>query len=354
MDIQRLPRILLLLLLLVAPALAEEETTPTLVLSVSEWNGLAARDLELSVAPHGGTAELARTNQRGLATYRAPELTDGSPTVSLPGKEGRLVLSGEAQRSSLRRIYLRLFRADGDPEALRELGESAGDLYRTVRDLGGEDTAPPTELTALRVFAFLQDQREEVPLSNEDYSDDGAPGTGLLTIRAIGDRGEDRSGVSLELFVYDRAERMVQYVTAERTNELGIAVFSGLDPDALYRVETARTEGTPARTGILSVGADEDRTLPPLVLHPADRTVSGFLLFEEMPAAGFEVRSRSSLGQPVLSTTSDRSGFFVLGPLRPGDVDLEFREPGSANWRGAVLARTGDRELLLPVDWLTP
>src|SRR5690606_4677548 len=88
MQLRGLVHLLLLTagMFLAGPLAAEEETSPTLLLSVTEWTGLAAGGLEVTFSPSGGEPEVARTDRRGTAAFHTADPKDRSLRISIPAE----------------------------------------------------------------------------------------------------------------------------------------------------------------------------------------------------------------------------------------------------------------------------
>ena len=350
-----------------------EEARRVLVLvNAQDHAGVAIEGVRFSITDADGERDVLETDEFGFIRHELVDADeDATPEVSVADdrfRSGSTLYSRRRSRSAItHHHHIQLFRSDPHRMTISERRsylEALPAMLRRERREAGAESLP------LSLAVFLDGVREQVedeseiefppPPEEPEEPEEGEeerepvipepepPGVEVTVLDSMGQPAHRR----LVLLWTDRGDdEAIHAVRRGRTDERGMVRFGGLEPDRLYRAETARD-----RDGMLARGtpfrAREDRfvELRPVVLREEQRALTGFVFDGEDPVRGATIRVLPS-NQPELTVVTNEFGFFELSPLQPGEVPLSIRERGGRELRLPPL-RPGRNEVVLPLDLL--
>ncbi len=287
---------------------------------------------------------------------------DGRATLDRPAGETFLVrsvddrfMTEEPEQTAMpndRMQVWRLFASDTSTLAAEERRELAV-FWPRIRMQTDWTTPPalPAELTDLRLLRFIEPHRveaeEAIELEGSKFAGDGT-----FAFRVLDERGRSAPSVLTRLYVLDEATGKIQPVGVARSAENGGVAFEGLSREYHFRARIVDVPGIPAQTGI-ALPKEAGKSMGSLILRRQDERIAGFVVRKSKPAVDAIVRTELKPGARSLTTSTDASGYFILGPVNEQVVSIVVTlntEHGavSTTWN----ARTG-REEFINLDLLT-
>lgn len=351
-----------------APAQApsgDASTSPTLMLSVTNFEGVPVEDVAVEVN-RGGVATALRSNPFGQAIVPIDTPRDD---VSARVTDPRFVAAAPIVQQTLTGpvMSFRVFAADA--ATLR--GDERQAFVETLPDLLADRVANSPDaavansdatLTLAGLGLFLSDRPRPVVAAaavappgagGEDASD--RPITAIST-RLLGTRGDTVAGVLVYLLEMDPARRDVVTASWQRSDDTGLVLFEDVTPGAYYRLDVVPAEsGFEGRSTVVRAVDGRAVTVPAMVLRGAGETLSGFVYEEDVPASGSLVVVMNRGGREVLRSATDDAGFFSMGPVPAGEkpVRVNVRRSTRDGVRAAtVRVDPAAGDVLVPLDLL--
>ena len=347
-----------------APA-GDAPTSATLTISALSLVGEPLPGVAFKVAVDDDSATTVTTNSGGMARvelHRAPAAGD-DPAVLADARyrsAGVVVTraTGSRRMVSFHRIFPAALQSMSDAERLAYIRELPGILSH-ARSTG--TPIPAGELHPLRISAMLTGVRhaeEALDLDRDaaaamDAAEDVLARGPSITARVLSLYGQPVEGRVVELVRMKAGSATVEIVGRERSRAGGEVYFPLLERGPLYRViVSAEGDGLSAASAPVAVEEKGTTTVPPIILQPAERRLSGLVYRGDGPAVGAEVSSGGE-NQPRLAAVTDRFGYFELAPLKEGTVSVSIH-PGPGRRAVSVTVPLDGIEVLIPLELLEP
>lgn len=364
--------ILIAALLVSAAAARDVPTTPsrTLVVSTQSLLGTPLQQVAFTVSAQPDFEQTATTGRTGMATLRVPaDAKLGEARFDTANGEYEIAsVMGAAGSHANRMIYfLQLYPANPEEMTAAERQAYVDMLPAILAYQRKSGAAIPGEASnphRLRLSALLNvfrgqekpwgaaartEAKEELMLDSGDgKSEDPAPTIIATVVDALGQPVGQRV-VELYGLINESAE--AEIVRRGRTDTAGEVVFRGLDAGHFYRILLPGDgDNLSARGPIMLVDEVKEYRTRPLVLRPNDQTVSGLVFYGDAPLPRARVRV-SRRGEPTLEATTDRFGYFEIGPLDSGPVEIIVLR-SNTDETVSVRETVGDEEVFIPVETL--
>ncbi len=346
----------LLLLILLSPGAATPQDdppesaappdAPPVTLVATNWLGEAVAGARFHAVTENATTEPQSLASDAEGRVLLPRVAGESLVVRLADDR---YITDETEQTAMASDQLqlwRLFSSDVSALPLAERRELARFWPRIVAQRPwAEPASLPAPQTAERIVRFVPPYRTE---AEEAIALEGSPfaGDGTFAFRVYDDTGRPAQSVLARLYVLDEANGTIQPIGFERTDAAGRVTFEGLSRGHFFRAEVSGAANTRATTTVAQPG-ESGASAGDVVLRPENEAVRGFVVHAGKPAADAIVRTQMVPGARALTTSTDASGFFSLGPVNSATVPIVLTlntERGATG--GRWNARAGREEFI--------
>lgn len=176
-----------------------------------------------------------------------------------------------------------------------------------------------------------------------------------VAIRVIDGLGQPGPGVLLALLLADEESNTIRFAATERTDSRGSAMFRGLPPGMVARIESQDdTMGRSVLSDFFVTPAEGTIVLRPLVLRTPNERFVGVVTREGEPQPGVLVRIEDEAR--AVRLTTDEYGFFRHEPVRGGLVGVRViaRTPSGESAAFELDLDPGEGEFHFPLELLLP
>ena len=341
---------------------ATSDTIRLIVVSQS-MDGLPLQDVRFQATLPDGTTQELTTDARGRA--RPLRTTSAETKLRLLSDNYRIASeqrTGTGDATSY--LFVRLVEQDTQKMSLEERRAYVANLPEILRierrrhpDLPGS----PDEPSLLRISAFLEGSREEVPHATADTTtvsphvvtpdlDPSLDVTPEVTATVVSPTGQPLANRLVLLFSQVEDSGQIQVLASDTTDSRGQVRFIRLPQRRFLRLEAPvdlRTgSSAAARSTVFLLASGQRHTINAL---PVRFSASGFVFHNDRPLPNATV----ALHGGALTATTDRMGFYETGTTLPQILGLAVRAPGPQRLQVELPNfLSAGRETIIPFDVL--